>query len=570
MPAQSRAVGILLERDVAIEMRDGTLLRADIWRPQSSGRFPTLLQRFPYDKSAALASIVLAGVEPARAVQAGFVVIVQDTRGRFASDGVFTAFTDEARDGADTIAWIRKQPFSNGQLGMYGVSYGGATQLLAAGERPDGLVAIAPHLAGAETYEGWIYEGGAFRLGFALWWAANSFARAELARRRRDGRDVADLAVALDALLRDPWAAFRQLPLNGVEVVNELFPSYLDWVEHPARDAYWQAGAFLERIGDPFCPSLHIGGWNDIFLSGTLRNHAALGGRLLVGPWAHAVPFDVIGEADYGPEATQGSLDMTALQLGWFADQMKGTSSPSHQPAAPVRLFVMGANRWRDESAWPLARARETTFYLRSGGTLAPNPAPGDEPADTFVYDPLDPVPTTGGATFLPGLYVARHAGPQDQTAIETRADVLTYTSEVLTRPTELTGYVTVILHASSSARDTDWTAKLVDVSPSGRPLGLLDSIVRARYSNSTECAQLLERGQPHEFTIVLGAISVLIDSGHRLRLQISSSNFPKFDRNPNHGGDIPRAGASDCVSANQTIFHDSARPSRLVVPVVP
>ena len=444
MAPGSRAAGILLERDVAIQMRDGTLLRADVWRPQSSGRFPTLLQRFPYDKSAALASIVLAGVEPARAVQAGFVVVVQDTRGRFASDGVFTAFADEARDGADTIAWIRQQPFSNGQVGMYGVSYGGATQLLAAGERPQGLLAIAPHLSGAETYEGWIYEGGAFRLGFALWWAANSFARAELARRRREGGDVADLAASLEKLLRDPWSAFRQLPLNGLEVVNELFPSYLDWVEHPARDAFWRAGAFLERIGEPLCPALHIGGWNDIFLSGTLRNHAALGGRLIVGPWAHAVPFDVIGEADYGPEATQGSLDMTALHLGWFAEQLSTAGSPDHDNAAPVRLFVMGANRWRDEPAWPLARATERTLFLRSGGALAPDPPPDDDPPDSFVYDPLDPVPTAGGATFLPGLYVARHAGPQDQAAVEARADVLTYTSDVLTAPTELTGHVTV------------------------------------------------------------------------------------------------------------------------------
>ncbi len=569
MAPGSRAAGILLERDVAIQMRDGTLLRADVWRPQSSGRFPTLLQRFPYDKSAALASIVLAGVEPARAVQAGFVVVVQDTRGRFASDGVFTAFADEARDGADTIAWIRQQPFSNGQVGMYGVSYGGATQLLAAGERPQGLLAIAPHLSGAETYEGWIYEGGAFRLGFALWWAANSFARAELARRRREGGDVADLAASLEKLLRDPWSAFRQLPLNGLEVVNELFPSYLNWVEHPAHDAFWRAGAFLERIGEPFCPALHIGGWNDIFLSGTLRNHAALGGRLIVGPWAHAVPFDVIGEADYGPEATQGSLDMTALHLGWFAEQLSTAGSPDHDNAAPVRLFVMGANRWRDEPAWPLARATERTLFLRSGGALAPDPPPDDDPPDSFVYDPLDPVPTAGGATFLPGLYVARHAGPQDQAAVEARADVLTYTSDVLTDPTELTGHVTVILHASTSAADTDWTAKLADVSPGGRSLGLLDSIVRARYSRSTERAELLERGRPHEFTIPLGAISVLIEPGHRLRLQISSSNFPKFDRNPNHGGDIPRARGSDYIGAEQTIFHDAARPSRLVLPVL-
>ncbi|HEX4036016.1 MAG TPA: CocE/NonD family hydrolase [Solirubrobacteraceae bacterium] len=569
MTGLPREGAILLERGAAIAMRDGTVLRADIWRPSGTGRFPVLLQRFPYDKSGSLASVVLTGVEPARAVQRGFVVVVQDTRGRFSSEGVFSAFVNEARDGADTIAWIRSQPFSNGKVGMYGVSYGGATQLLAAAERPDGLAAIAPHLSGAETYEGWIYEGGAFRLGFALWWAANSFARAELARRRVHGHDVADLATALEELLRDPWGAFRRLPLNGLEVVNELVPSYREWVEHPSRDAYWRASSFPEQIGGSFCPALHIGGWNDIFLSGTLRNYAALGGRLIVGPWAHAVPFDVIGEADFGPDATQASLDMTALQLDWFDRHLTEPAEPDRDGQDRVRLFVMGANRWRDEPAWPLSRARDTALYLRSGGRLVPAPAPDDDVAETFVFDPRDPVPTAGGATFLPGLYTARHAGPQDQTAIEDRPDVLTYTSDVLPHATELTGYVTVVLHAASSASDTDWTAKLVDVSPSGRPLGLLDSIVRARYRDSTEREQLLDPERPYEFTIGLGAISIVIPGGHRLRLQISSSNFPKFDRNPNHGGDIPRATASDFVTARQTIFHDALHRSRLVLPVV-
>ncbi len=558
---------VALARDVAVTMRDGVVLRADIWLPAGSGRFPVLLQRLPYDKTAALTSVVFPGLEPARAAQAGFVVVVQDTRGRFASEGTFSAFFNEAADGADTIAWIRRQPFANGQVGMYGVSYGGAAQLLAAAERPEGLAAIAPHMAGSEIYD-WVYEGGAFRLGFALWWAANSFARAELARRRRNGHDMTAHAAALDVVLRDPWKAFAELPLNGVEVVNDLMPDYCDWVEHPTRDAYWAPGAFLQRLARPPA-ALHIGGWNDIFLAGTLRNHAALGGRLIVGPWAHAVPFDSVGEADYGPEATQASLDMTALQLGWFAREM-GVAAPAAQDSAPVRIFVMGANRWRDESAWPPARASTTPFYLRAGGHLSRDGGGGEEPPDSFVFDPRDPVPTVGGSTFLPGLYVARHAGPQDQREVERRDDVLTYTSDRLPAPLELTGIVSVVLHAASSARDTDWTAKLVDVSPAGRALGLLDSIVRARYRSSTRNPEFLAPDEVHEYTIELGAISILIDAGHSIRLQISSSNFPKFDRNPNHGGDIPTARESDYLPARQSIFHTPAHPSRLLLPVMP
>jgi uncharacterized protein len=563
------ATKVALDRDVPIPMSDGTILYADVWRPARVGRFPVLLQRFPYDKSAALASVVLAGLEPVRAVQQGFAVVIQDTRGRFASDGVFSVFTDEARDGADTIAWLRKQPFSNGRVGMYGVSYGGMAQLLAAAERPPGLAAIAPHLAGAETYEGWLYEGGAFRLGFALWWAANSFARAELARRQRHRGQTAELAAALDELLRDPPAAFRHLPLNGVEVLNELVPSYRQWVEHPSRDTFWRPTAVSDHYGDITCPALHIGGWNDLFLMGTLRNYATLGGRLVVGPWAHAVPFDVIGEAEYGPEATQASLDLTSVQLRWFARHLN-VGNTADADEAPVRLFVMGCNRWRDEAAWPPARVEATTLYLRSDGRLTPNAAEAEAPPNTYVFDPLDPVPTAGGATFLPGLYVGRHAGPRDQTAVEQRPDVLTYTSEPLSRPTELTGHVTLILHAASSAPDTDWTARLVDVAPSGRTLGLLDGIVRARYRNSTDREEFLKPGKPCEYLIELGAISIVIEAGHRLRLQVSSSNFPKFDRNPNHGGYIPTATESDFVPARQMIFHDRTRQSRVVLPIVP
>lgn len=555
---------IEIDLDVEIAMRDGTILRADIWRPDRAGPHPTLLQRFPYDKRAALASVVFAGLEPIRAAAAGFAVVIQDSRGRFASDGTFTPFTQEANDGADTVAWIASQGFSNGRVGMYGVSYGGATQLLAASRSPRALRAIAPHMTGADPYC-WFYEGGAFRLGFALWWAANSFARTELARRGAtswgDGTEE-----ELDAIVRHPWSAFRHLPLTGHGVLDRLVPAYSEWLAHPTRDDYWAAFPTPESWGRPSCPALHVGGWDDLFLRGTLRNHAALGGSLVVGPWAHAVPYDTVGEVEYGPDAAQAAIDLNGLQLDWFRRHLAGEQVAEQ---APVRLFFAGINRWRDESEWPPARAKPTVFHLRSGGRLSNEPPGADEPADTFSYDPRDPVPTVGGATFLPGLYVARHAGPRDQSAVATRPDVLTYMSEPFGRPTEIVGDLTFVLHAATSAADTDWTAKVVLVDVHGIARGLADGIVRARYRDGTGAARPIDPGSAHEVVIDVGAKAVVVAAGARIGVQISSSNFPKYDRNPNHGGEIATATERDFVVARQTVFHDAARPSRLILPIV-
>ncbi len=579
----ARPTSAIVERNVAVPMRDGTILRADVYRPGGPGRYPVLVQRLPYGKGDSGFVVVASALEPLRAAEAGFVVVVQDVRGRGASDGRFTPFEQETADGADTVAWAAAQPFSDGRVGMYGVSYAGATQLLAAVEAPPALAAVAPHFTAAEYYDGWTYQGGAFQLGFSLLWAGG-FA-GDTGRRSRavaGGRPAEADGAGRDG---DIWQAYRHLPLLDHPALVEGFPAYREWLCHPERDGYWRRTAVNERYGRVRVPALHIAGWYDLFLGGTLanyrglRDHAATpraraAQRLVIGPWTHSTPSDHVGDAAYGPAAGQFSLDMTGVHLDWFAAVLAGREAD----IAPVRLFVMGANRWRDEDDWPLTRARPQPWYLRGGGYangldgdgwLSPEPPPVDEPPDRYLFDPRNPVPTLGGPTFLPGHSVGRHAGPRDQRPVERRHDVLVYTSAPLPHDVEVTGPLSVTLHAATSARDTDWTAKLVDVHPDGRALSVVDGILRARYHRGLDRAQLLDPHRPYEYTIDLVATSTVFRAGHRLRVEISSSNFPRFDRNPNHGGDIASATSADLTPAVQTVFHDAARPSCIRLPIV-
>jgi putative CocE/NonD family hydrolase len=277
--------------------------------------------------------------------------------------------------------------------------------------------------------------------------------------------------------------------------------------------------------------------------------------RLVVGPWGHGVFGDLLGDVSFGPSASLATLAPSALQLDFFTAVLAGEPPPG----PPVRLFVMGANRWRDEEEWPLARAAERRLHLHAGGRLLPDPPRDAQPPDRYDYDPRSPVPTCGGAVFLPGLATGSPLGPRDQTAIERRDDVLVYTSDRLEEEWEVTGDVAVALHAATTAPATDWTAKLVDVWPDGRPLGVCDGILRTRYGG----------GAPERYEIALGSTSMLFRRGHRIRLEVSSSNFPRFDRNPNSGGVIAEATADDLVVARQSVFHDADHPSYVALPVV-
>ena len=328
-------------------------------------------------------------------------------------------------------------------------------------------------------------------------------------------------------------------------------------------------------------PALQIAGWHDLFLAGTLDAFVALRGsasapeqRLVVGPWGHGTFGGAFGEVDFGPAASLATLDPSGLQLGFFEAILAGEAPPG----PPVRLFVMGPNIWRSEQEWPLARAQERRLYLRSEGHA--NSAAGDgrldlEPPrnsrpDTYVYDPHDPVPTCGGATFLPGLAIGSDVGPRDQAAVERRNDVLVYTTPVLTEDWEVTGPVAVCLFAMTSAPDTDWTAKLVDVRRDGRPFGVCDGIVRARYRRAGRSASFVPANAVERYDIDLGATSIVFPAGHRIRLEISSSNFPRFNRNPNTVGVAALTPSESFLPANQTIFHDADHPSFLALPVVP
>lgn len=562
---------------VMIAMRDGVRLASDVFVPQGVGPVPAIVVRTPYDRTAT--SLVNLRFDVLRAVARGYAVVTQDTRGRFASEGTFAPFASEGPDGADTIAWVRAQPWCDGKVGMAGGSYLGVTQWAAAthGSQPP-PDAIAPFTTGSSAYDGWAYQGGAFQLGFNLNWALTSLALGEASRRRARGEDVAESVAALVRAADDCDEAYRRLPLTDVPELADLAPYYLDWLDHPGYDEYWKAQGPVFDASDARVPALNAGGWFDIFLKGTLENYRRGrerdpdAARLVIGPWAHLATGGMYPETSFGLTSGTDGMDMNGLQLAWFDSRLKGVRDDT----APVRIFVMGVDRWRDEDVWPLPRAVPTRFHLRSTGRAAVDAGdgaltlepPGDEPEDVYLYDPRNPVPTLGGPTYLPGLAIAANSGPRDQRVIETRSDVLTYTTEALDEPLEVTGPVTVVLYAASSAVDTDFTAKLIDVWPDGRAMSLVDGIVRARYRDSPTDPVPMEPGTVHAFEIDLIAVSQVFGAGHRIRVDVSSSNFPRFDRNPNTGEAIV-GGLDATVPAVNRIFHSAPYPSHIVLPLV-
>ena len=576
---------IVIDKHVPVTMADGTMLSADVYRPDVRAPLPTLVQRTPYDKDDAGA--VLSAVDVVRTAEAGYAVVVQDTRGRYGSDGAFVPFAHEAADGAETVEWAAAQPWSDGRVGMIGGSYVGATQWLAATRNPGPLQAIAPFITAADYYEGWTYQGGAFQLGFCLEWALTSLGLGELDRRVvRGDADPAQLA-AFVGLADRRAELFARLPLTDVPELTDLAPCYAEWLAHPTDDDYWRAVSPRAQHDRITAPALNVGGWYDIFAGGTIANYTGMrrsGGsrrardlqRLVIGPWSHSVKDGAFAERDYGLLAGIGGLDITGLHLRWFDHVLRGADNGA-QHDRPVKLFVMGADVWRDEDDWPLPDTTWTDLYLHSGGRAnsaagdgaLTTAAPGDEPADVFLYDPRNPVPTRGGPTFLPGMDVAANAGPRDQRPVEARHDVLCYTSAPLDRPLEVTGPVTLTVHVSSSAVDTDITGKLVDVHPDGRAEHLTDGILRARYRDSRAEPALLTPGRVFAAQVDLGATANVFGAGHRIRLEVSSSNFPRFDRNSNCGGTIAGDGLADLVPAVNTVHHSRAHPSRLTLPVI-
>lgn len=563
-PAETK-YKVIIQQGVRAKMRDGVSLVADIYRPESEGRFPVLLERTPYNRAgeSSMASELAAH---------GYVVVLQDTRGRYASGGEFYPFRDESLDGYDTVEWAAQLEHADGKVGMFGGSYVGATQMLAAMSRPPHLVAIFPYVTASEYYDGWTYQSGVLMQWFTSSWT--SILAVDTLRRKAD-----------ESSQLKEWVA--QLPVENYPVLKlpalaSLAPYFHDWVEHERNDSYWQRWRVSDHYSEMNVKGLHAAGWHDLFLKGSIKNYVGLhaeasttdvraGQRLIIGPWAHAPtsPEGKIGDVVFGKSAV---LDMTGTALKWFDYTLKGIQN-EYASAPPVRLFVMGNNVWRDEQEFPLARTRYTKYYLhsRNGANGATSDgqlsvvAPGSERPDQFEYDPKNPVPTIGGRLCCGA---ALPPGPFDQHPNEARQDVLVFSTPPLDKDLEVTGYLTVELYAATSAPDTDFTALVADVDATGYARFLTDGIVRARYRNAAAQPEEIVPGKVYKYLIDLWATSNVFKAGHRIRLYISSSNFPRFNRNPNTGESI--LGSSRLASARQTIYHSGEYPSALALPIIP
>ncbi len=568
---------ITLERDVPMRMRDDVVLYSDIYRPRGDGPFPVILMRLPYDKTAAETSPY---AHPSWYARHGYIVVIQDCRGRWKSEGEWYPFFNEGPDGYDTVQQMAQLPGSNGKVGMYGASYPGATQLFAATEQAPGLTCICPAIPPTDFYQACFYEGGALHLALAANWSM--FVATDSAR--RVGR--ADIHQQLGNAGRNSHDWYWHLPLNEFPPLldSDLAPFWFDWLQHSRDDEYWQTINLMRRLDKVQVPALHIGGWYDIFVDTTLKSYAKIasegdgeaarnGQRLIVGPWYHHPWSPQVGEVNFGPSASSQIVDDT--QVRFYDQHLKGVDDGIGQEP-PVMLFVMGENRWRDEQEWPLKRAVATPYYFHSAGnansmfgdgTLAPVP-PQEEPYDVYVYDPRSPSISRGGHSCCFESLVPQ--GAYDQRPVEVWKDTLCYTSEPLDAPLEVTGHVTVALWAATSAVDTDWVAKLVDVYPDGRAINLTEGILRARFRGGFAQEQLLERDEIYQYEINLRATSNVFLPGHRIRVDVSSSSFPHWDRNPNSGQPMGTATVLDVQTATQTVFHDRARPSHIVLPVVP
>jgi hypothetical protein len=553
--------GLRIETGVKMKARDGVALVADVYRPYAEGRYPVVLQRTPYDRH--------GGLNEARALAAaGYVVIKQDVRGRFDSEGEFYPFRNEAADGYDTVEWAAGLPYSNGKVGMWGGSYVGATQMLAAMAHPPHLVAIFPYVTASEYYEGWTYQHGALMEWFTSSWTSGL--TIDTLRRKTVARQK-----LRDWVKTSPVEAY---PLLDLPAPAELAPYFRDWITHETSDDYWKQVKISDHYADMGVKALHGGGWHDLFLRGSIENYLGLkagaatpearaGQRLLLGPWAHAPTSDEgkIGDVTFGRGAV---MDMTATIQAWMDYTLKGVAN-EYATRPPVRIFVMGENAWRDETDFPPARARATRYYLQPGagraeGVIAEK-VPGPAASQSYDYDPADPAPTLGGRLCCGD---ALPPGPFDQRSLESRPDELVFTTPPLARDTEVTGWISLELFAATSAVDTDFTAVLVDLDETGYARFLTDGIVRGRYRDSTSAPRLLEPGKIYKYAIDLWATSNTFKAGHRIRLYVSSSNFPRFDRNRNTGE--PILGGSRIVKAHQTVYHDKDHPSALVLPVVP
>jgi putative CocE/NonD family hydrolase len=580
---------VIVDRDVMVPMRDGVRLATDVYRPAEEGQYPVLVHRTPYGKSTAI-NVAHRFFNPLDAVVRGYAVAIQDVRGRFNSEGEWLPFTNERGDGYDAVEWAAAQPWCDGGAAIYGGSYVGITALHAAASQPPHLKAAMVSMAPINPHSCWIYVDGAFELGLNLFWIGSPFwglAWDALKKFPLSDEEIAECKTLMAQMTADPWAAVRHLPITDQPVFKKLATYWQDWIEHPDYDDYWKNTDVRASDAQISVPVLNHSGWYDIFLRGAMELHEYLGShspesvrdkhRLVIGPWEHASHLtnmpSTAGAFDFGPDALAGPRLWTDLVLNFFDEYLKPDAPPSLP--SQVRYFMMGDNEWVDANDWP-PKNTPTSFYLHSGGsanTLAGDgvltaEAPGSEPHDSFVYDPADPVPSNGGSVLFyhPAF---GPAGVADQSALEQRQDVLVYTTAVLDEPVVIAGHVSVTLFASTDVVDTDFTGKLIDVLPDGFCANIAQGLVRGRYRNGPQARELLEPGQVYEFTINMWDVAHTFKPGHRIRLEISSSNFPHFDRNLNAAVSPETGTAEDIKIAHQSVLHDAVHPSSLTLPVV-
>ena len=557
---------VLVEKNVAVPLRDGVKTYGDLYRPAEGPPVPAIVTRTPYDKERGSLGLPV-NPSPLKLAEQGYAVLITDTRGRFSSEGEFRPFLDEGPDGYDTVEWAAKQDWCDGNVAIYGPSYVGATTLLAARERPPSLRCAIAIITSDDYFDGWTYQGGALELGFTATWGMG-LAAAQLLR--SDHGIPEPQAQALMRAAANPHETLASRPLKDLPGISGASKFWADWVGHDRRDAYWEALRHSRDYSVFEVPIMHVGGWFDIFGLGTVRNFRGMTAagkapqHLWMGPWAHGSYERWLGELEFGATGPAAFCGIEPAYVKFLDRHLRG----GQESLPPVTYFLMGANQWRTAETWPPPEAREHVLHLHSGGRAnsargdgaLSGEAPGrDEQPDRYLYDPARPVPSEGGPLLQVSIGLP---GPRDQRAVEARDDVLCYTSPPLDGPLTVAGPVSVELWAVTDGPDTDWTAKLVDVHPDGRAISVCDGIIRARFRDSLEQPSPAKPGEPACYTIDLASTALRFDAGHRVRLEVSSSNFPRFDANPNTGGD--NASATELRPAVQQVLHDASHPSML------
>lgn len=565
--ANMTEIKILRHREVP--MRDGVKLFADVYLPRAEGRYPVLVVRTPY-------GVQRDGVHETmiKFAQRGYAVVMNDTRGRYESEGKWEPFRDEAKDGYDTIQWAAKQSWSNGKVATQGGSYLGHVQWAAGKLQPPNLVAMFPALASTNIYRDWITLNGAWRLSFNYGWGVVRMPNRIMLPQFFHSETYSPAELKYETIL-------KHLPLKDgdLESAGYAVQHYRDWVAHPDYDAYWKAISDEESFSKYNVPVHTSGGWFDIFLQGTIngfvgvRKHGAnektrRESRMIIGAWGHG-PTQKYGDVDFGPANNRVQF---GTELKWFDHYLQGKDTGIDREP-PVEIFYMGVNQWQHEQDWPIPGTKFTPMYISSAGA-ANTPAgngrlgfdkPQGAPNDQYRYDPNDPVPTLGGNNCCgtPTL-----AGPKDQRPLANRKDILVYTGQPLTEPLAIAGPVKMKLFATTDGPDTDWVVKLIDVAPDGLAFNVCEGIMRARYRNGVDKPAFLKPGEVYEYEVDLVGTANVFLPGHRIRIDITSSHFPQFDRNPNTGA--PFGLSAKVRVAEQAIFHTFSHASHILLPVVP